>query len=60
MGERSNKKKFTSVSNSIGGGPEMKPPVAFRTLLKQRGYSDKAVKEIWKWYDSSERKEVNL
>jgi len=29
---------------------------AFRTLLKQYGYSEEAIKEIWKWYNPSERK----
>jgi hypothetical protein len=36
----------------------MKPPSDFKDLLKQYGYSDKVIKELWKWYDSSERKEV--
>ena len=30
--------------------------LSFENLLKQRGYSKKAVKELWKWYDSSEKK----
>ena len=34
----------------------MKPIPSFRILLKKNGYSDKIVKEIWKWYDFSERK----
>jgi len=38
----------------------MNPPIAFRSLLKQKRYSRKAVKEIWKWYDYSERKGVNF
>jgi hypothetical protein len=29
---------------------------AFRTLLKRYRYSKKAIEEIWKWYDPSERK----
>jgi hypothetical protein len=38
----------------------MNTPIAFRNLLKQRGYSKKAVKEVWKWYDYSERRGVNF
>jgi hypothetical protein len=34
----------------------MKPPSCLKTLLKQNGYSEKTVDEIWKWYDFSERK----
>lgn len=29
-------------------------------MLKQKGYSEKATKEVWKWYDFSERKGVNF
>jgi hypothetical protein len=29
-----------------------------RSLLKRYGYSEKTIKEIWKWYDFSERKGV--
>jgi hypothetical protein len=36
----------------------MKPTLAFKFLLKPKGYSDKAIKEIWRWYDYSERKGV--
>jgi len=38
----------------------MKAPSAFKFLLKQKGYSNKAIKEIWKWYNFSERKGVNF
>jgi hypothetical protein len=38
----------------------MKAPIAFKVLLKQKGYSSEAIKEIWKWYDLSERKGVNF
>jgi hypothetical protein len=31
---------------------------SFNILLKQQGYSEKAVEELWKWYDFSERKGV--
>jgi hypothetical protein len=34
----------------------MKPPSLFKSLLKHQGYSEKTVKEIWKWYDFSEKK----
>lgn len=52
MGERNKEKKLTSVSSMAVGKSNMKMLDAFRTMLKQRGYSEKAVKEIWKWYDS--------
>jgi len=50
---------FMSVSNRIGDESKMDPPSTFRTLLKCRGYSDKAIKQIWKWYDFAERRGVN-
>lgn len=34
----------------------MKTSFAFKTLLKQKGYSDRAIKEICQWYDLSEKK----
>jgi hypothetical protein len=34
----------------------MKPPSDFKDLLKQYGYSDKVIKELWKWYDPPEKK----
>ncbi len=34
----------------------MKTSFTFKTLLKQKGYSDKAIKEICQWYDLSEKK----
>jgi hypothetical protein len=34
----------------------MKPIPQFRISLKQRGYSEKVIDEIWKWYDFSEKK----
>jgi hypothetical protein len=36
----------------------MKPASSFRILLKGYGNSKSAIDEIWKWYDSSERKGV--
>jgi hypothetical protein len=38
----------------------MKPPSFFKKTLERRGYSIRAVEEIWKWYDYSERKGVNF
>jgi len=34
----------------------MKPTLSFKILLNHHGYSKKALREIWKWYDSSEKK----
>jgi len=34
----------------------MKPPSSLILLLKRHGYSGETIKEIWKWYDFSERK----
>ena len=36
----------------------MEPLLSFSVLLKKLGYSDKTIKELWKWYDSSEKKGV--
>ena len=55
-GEFGEGKVIGSVSNGIGDESTMNPPSTFRTLLKRRGYSDEAIKEIWKWYDFSERR----
>jgi len=60
MGERNKKKAFTSSSNRIDDESEETMPATFRTLLKRRGYSEKAIEEIWKWYDFSERRGVNF
>jgi hypothetical protein len=27
-------------------------------MLRVQGYSDKAAKELWKWYDSTEKKGI--
>jgi hypothetical protein len=37
---------------------EMKPTSSFRILLKRNGQSENAIKEVWKWYDFSERRGV--
>jgi hypothetical protein len=31
---------------------------ALKNLLLAYGYSEKAAKELWRWYDFSEKKEV--
>ncbi len=36
----------------------MKAKDSFIILLKQRGCSEKAIKELWKWFDYSEKKGV--
>jgi len=36
----------------------MKVDPSFEILLKQRGCSEKAIKELWKWFDYSEKKGV--
>ena len=30
----------------------------FKSLLKQNGYSKKAIEELYRWYDSSDKKGV--
>jgi hypothetical protein len=36
----------------------MKAKNFFNILLKQQGYSEKAIEKLWKWYDYSEKKGV--
>jgi hypothetical protein len=36
----------------------MKAKESFTILMKQRGYSEKAIEQLWKWYDHSEKKGV--
>ena len=31
---------------------------SLRVELKEQGYSEKMIEELWKWYDSSEKKSV--
>lgn len=38
----------------------MKPAMSFEDLLKRHGYSERTTREIWKWYDFSERKGANF
>jgi hypothetical protein len=45
-----------SFSRGVIGDPRMKTPSSLKCLLKQHGYSEKSVEEIWKWYDFSKRK----
>jgi hypothetical protein len=30
----------------------------FRQMLKPHNYSDEAIEELWKWYDSTEKKGI--
>jgi hypothetical protein len=39
-------------------GLQMKTKRSFERRLKQRGLSEKAIGELWKWYDFSEKKGV--
>jgi hypothetical protein len=39
------------IFKKIKGDLEMKAPSSLRFLLKQQGYSEETVEEIWKWYD---------
>jgi hypothetical protein len=36
----------------------MKAKTSFDILMKQQGYSEKAIEQLWKWYDYSEKKGV--
>ena len=44
----------------MGMVARLKAPLTFGFMLKRRGYSDKAIREIWKWYDFYRRKGVNF
>jgi len=33
-------------------------PKALMVQLRKQGYSDEVIRELWKWYDSSEKKGV--
>jgi len=39
---------------------DLKTPLGLENVLKQKGYSEKAIAEVWKWYDFSERKGINF
>jgi hypothetical protein len=60
MDTRSERKRFKGSLTGVDGRAEMEIPVDLRKLLKQRGYSDEAIKEIWKWYDFSEGEGINF
>jgi hypothetical protein len=36
----------------------MNPSKKFNQMLKERGYFEKAIEEMWKWYDYSEKKGI--
>jgi hypothetical protein len=36
----------------------MKIKSSFERMLKQQGYSDKSIQELWKWYGFSEKRGV--
>ena len=36
----------------------MKEKNSFKLMLKQRGVSEVAIEELWKWFDYSEKKGV--
>ena len=38
--------------------PKADIPEFLRSQLKEQGYSDDAIKELWKWYDFSDKKGV--
>jgi hypothetical protein len=44
----------------VGVESQMKPISSFVWMLKRKGYSEKAIREIWKWYDFVERGGVNF
>ena len=33
-------------------------PEALIAQLREQGYSDEVIKELWKWYDSPEKKGI--
>jgi hypothetical protein len=38
--------------------PRANPPESLRAQLREQGYSDKMIEELWKWYDYSNKKGV--
>ncbi len=40
------------------GDSNIKPKRLFKSLLQQNGYTKKAIEELYKWYDSSDKKGV--
>jgi hypothetical protein len=49
---------YSQIYSTLFGSLQMNGKKSFNILLKQQGYSEKAVEELWKWYDYSERKGV--
>jgi hypothetical protein len=37
---------------------QMKDKFDFKLLLTRHNYSEKSIKELWKWYDPTEKKGV--
>jgi hypothetical protein len=51
--------EFASLFNHISSVYGiMKATSSFRLMLKNKGYSEKAIEQLWKWYDYSEKKGV--
>lgn len=48
----------SSINSTVALSVE--PIPCFVSLMKRKHYSDKAIIEIWKWYDYVERKGVNF
>jgi hypothetical protein len=38
--------------------PKADIPESLTAQLKEQGYSDDVIKELWKWYGSSEKKVI--
>jgi hypothetical protein len=38
--------------------PKTAPPATLKAKLKKKGYSERMIEELWKWYDPSEKKGV--
>jgi len=36
----------------------MRSTKSFRQILKNKGYSEEAIEQLWKWYDYSEKKGI--
>jgi hypothetical protein len=43
---------------SLFGMTKADIPEGLIVQLRKQGYSDEMIKELWKWYDSSEKKGV--
>jgi hypothetical protein len=49
---------YSHIYSRLFGSLQMKVKKSFDILLKQQGYSEKAIEKLWKWYDYSEKKGV--